>query len=255
MNADAAKLDAAMRARFSGGGGPGGPGGPGAARDDAFGGADCGDCGVPMALYKRGARGSPVLRCDVCDAWWPLPDRPDTTYAPGAATCGTCGFQEVVSTSGGGAGGPWEKTLCPKCHERHPAAARPVATCAYCGKRLLLTKTRAGRFLVACDKECGHAVWLPSCALSAELSEARCSGCSAPGNDVRKVALRLRGSKVPPGTDLEPVVCVLCDASLRDVGLDRRRPANAAGRGKGGRGRGAPARGKGRGGPKRPRAG
>ena len=235
VSRDVAKLDDAMRRRFGGGGG-GAAAAPAASRVANFAGVACGDCGATMALYERGARPTPTLRCDGCDAWWPLAHNRD--YAPRGRACDACGFG-TVDERHPESGRVFPR--CPKCYERHPAPAAPVAACPRCAKPLLLSTTQSGRKLVSCTKDCGAAVWLPSCVRKAEVLARDCARCSAArGAPVKLLRLELPRGRAPPGTDLEPTVCALCDTSLLDLGLDRRNlqpPPQGKG---GGRGRGQP---------------
>ena len=267
---DVKKLDDAMRRRFGGMQ----QDGPAPIAIAGFAGCTCGDCGCDMQLFTRNDR--PSLRCEMCETWWPLPDRQGVRIAPRAGTCPLCQFQLVdVQFEGSDRKHPH----CPHCYTAPPPGAHAgasggkmgcrdcaaagcalatgvrggslaVAACA-CGGELRLRRTPTAKFVLGCtDSKCRSVAWFPSAVAAARvLEDSDCPKCSAPGAPVRRLKLKLPSAKVPPGTELEPTLCALCcRGEILNLGFDRRKlkvggRGRGGGRATGGRGRGGRTRG------------
>lgn len=238
--ADAAKLDDSVRRRLD------------HTNDDApdpsgFA-SPCGTCGGTMTLRVRDTGDGKrrySLRCDACEDAWLLPDA--SKFATRQESCKICGYR-VIQVSDESR----RYTVCPRCVRQPPPGAsyagadfkcsdctedcplasgvkggdQPVATCFKCNdKPMFLRRAQNGRLDLRCAQACGGTIFIPEAVKSATvLHDAPCPTCA---NNRAKRTLRLRlslnPSRFPPGTPLDPVVCVMCGGdTVDDIGIERR---------------------------------
>ncbi|KAJ8598456.1 hypothetical protein CTAYLR_006859 [Chrysophaeum taylorii] len=206
----------------------------------------CGSCGATMRLYVRevsddaaGRKRRFSLRCDSCTETLGLPDRAER-FEIRSDRCVLCGFNAIQVHEA-----YKSYAICPRCVRQPPRGAKfnggdfkcgdctadgcplasgikggtiPVCQCYKCNDRpMFVVRANNGKLNVDCaEASCGARIRFPDAVASAKVLDSnQCARCSdrSPRPSLR-LELRLQSAKVPPGTLLNPRLCVLCDTEV-----------------------------------------
>lgn len=188
--------------------------------------AVCPLCRFQVLVVTNTERQTTYTLCPYCAHH---PPHPPATAASGAGG-GAADIENAVllgftSTDGGGGGG--FRFRCMDCLESSCPLAKgrenlPVRTCPTCRVEPLRLRRLAQSWALSCrSRTCTYHAVLPGAAqVQVTHPPQRCEHCNA-----TKLFFQFTLSNVLPGRDMEEIVCVFCDAGIRDYIVVRGGPA------------------------------